>query len=177
MNFENDESRLLFLKYALPCADTLVERGFVTQKSIRELIKNISLNKEIKEHPEKIFRTANFMCGKIARRIGKKCIDKNIIRRYFLFEHDKVVDSKYKLFKDFNSMQCRIFSGKIIKVKNKEALVQTIIGSKEYKIDFIPNLKIGDYVVVHRNFIVEKINESVFKKLWKFKENYFKSNS
>jgi hydrogenase maturation factor len=176
MNFKNDESRLLFLKYALPCADTLVERGVVSRKLIKESIKNISINKKISGHPEKIFKTANSMCGKIARRAGKKSINKNDIRKYFLFEHDKVVESRYKSFKDFDPMQCRVFSGRVTKIKNKRALVQTIIGSKKYKTSFIPNLKIGDYVVVHRKFAVEKINEGLFKKLWKLKENYFKSN-
>lgn len=177
MNFKDYSSRLLFLKYALPCSDTLAERGLVTGKSIKELVKSVSLNEKVKGQPEKIFKTANVMCEKIARRTGKKSIDKNIIRRYFLLEHDEIVDSRYKLFRDFDPMQCRVFSGKVIKIKDKEALIKTVLGSKGYRIDFIPNLKIRDYVVVHRNFAVENINETLFKKLWKLKENYIKSNA
>lgn len=177
MDFKNDSSRMLFLKYALPCADTLVERGAVSKKLIKESIRNISLNRKVNGHPEKFFKTAYAMCEKIARRAKKKSIDENVVRRYFLFEHDKVVDSRYESFKDFNPLQCRVFPGKILKIKNKEALIKTILGKKKYRINFIQNLRIGDCVVVHRSFTVEKISESMFKKLWKLKENYFKSNS
>ena len=177
MDFKNDSSRLLFLKYALPCADTLVERGAVSKKLIKESIRKISLNRKVSGHPEKFFKTAYTMCEKIARRTKKKSIDENVVRRYFLFEHDKVVDSRYESFKDFNPLQCRVFPGKILKIKNKEALIKTIIGKKKYRTNFIQNLRIGDCVVVHRCFTVEKISENMLKKLWKLKENYFKSNS
>ena len=177
MDFKNDSSRVLFLKYALPCADTLVKRGSVSSKLIEKSIKNISLNRKLSDHPEKIFKTAYGMCEKIARRTSKKFIDEIVIRRYFLFEHDKVVDSRYKTFKDFNPLLCRVFPGKILKIRNERALTKTIIGNKIYRTNFIQNLKIGDYVVVHRSFAVERISGNIFKKLWKLKENYFKSDS
>jgi hydrogenase maturation factor len=177
MDFKNDSSRMLFLKYALPCADTLVERGTVSKKLIKDSIRSISLNRKVSRHPEKIFKTAHAMCEKIARRARKKSIDEIAVRRYFLFEHDKIVDSRYELFNDFDPLQCRVFPGKILKIKNKEALIKTIIGKKKYRTNFIQNLRIGDCVVVHRSFTVEKISESMLKKLWKLKENYFKSNS
>ena len=176
MDFKNDSSKILFLKYALPCAGTLVKRGSISNKLIEESVRNLSLNRKLSGHPEKFFKTAYAMCEKIARRANKKSIDENVIRRYFLFEHDKVVDSRYKAFKDFNPMQCRVFSGKILKIKNKRALIKTIIGKKRYRTNFIQNLKKGDCVVVHRSFAVEKISGSILKKLWKLKENYFKSN-
>jgi len=177
MDFKNDSSRMLFLKYALPCASNLVKRGSVSNKLIEKSVRNLSLNRKLNGHPEKFFKIAYAMCEKIAGRTSKKFIDKNVVRRYFLFEHDKVVDSRYEEFKDFNPLQCRVFSGKILKIRNKEALIKTIIGSKKYRTNFIQKLRIGDYVVVHRNFVVEKISESMFKKLWKLKENYFKSGS
>jgi hydrogenase maturation factor len=177
MDFKNDSSRILFLKYALPCAGTLVKRGSISNKLIEKSVRNISLNRKLSGHPEKFFKTAYAMCKKIARETNKKSINESVIRRYFLFEHDKVVDSRYKAFKDFNPIKCRVFPGKILKIRNKEALIKTIIGNKKYRTNFIQNLRIGDYAVVHRSFAVEKISKNMFKKLWKLKENYFKSYS
>lgn len=177
MSFKDEETRLLFFKYALPCSETLARRGVITQKYKKRLMKNILFNEKIPENSEKIFKIANLMCEKTAKRLGKKFIDKNVIRKYFLFGHDKIVDKRYKIFKDFDPMQCRLYAGKIIHSKNRNAVVQTIIGEKKYKIDFVPNLKIGDYVVVHRNFVVEKITKNLAKKLWSLKEIYFRSNN
>jgi hydrogenase maturation factor len=177
MDFKNKESRLLFFKYAIPCAETLAKRGVITQRYRKKLMKNVIFNKKIPKDTEKFFKIAYAMCEKIARRAKKKSIDENVVRRYFLFEHDKVVDSRYESFKDFNPLQCRVFPGKILKIKNKEALIKTIIGKKKYRTNFIQNLRIGDCVVVHRSFTVEKISENMLKKLWKLKESYFKSNS
>jgi len=176
MDFKDDKTRLLFFRYALPCSTTLVKRGFLSKKVVNKLIENLSLNKEIQKDFEKNFKIANWMCNKIARRLKKKYIDNTVIRKYFLFEHDKVVDWRYSMFKDFNPENCRVYSGKVIRFKNKKALIKTILGIRNYKTNFVNNLKIGDYVVVHRNFVVEKINSKLSKKLWKLKNRYLKSN-
>jgi hydrogenase maturation factor len=139
-------------------------------------MKAIFLNKKIPENSEKIFKVANLMCEKIAKSLGKKAIDESIVRKYFLFNHDKVVDKRYKIFRDFDPLACRLYSGRIINIKNRKATVQTIIGRKKYKMYPFQNLKKGDSVIVHRDIIIERISESLEKKLWKLKESYFKSN-
>ena len=174
MKFKDNETRLLFLKYALPCAPTLVKRGLVSQYEIKNLVKNISQREKVLTRPEKIFKTANSMCARIAKNLGKKCVDKEVIRKYFLFEHDKVVDKRYDAFRDFDAMRCRTFAGKVLDAN--KTIVQTLTGKKKYRDDFVLGLKKGDYVVIHRNFVVEKVNERLARNLWKLKQIYFKSN-
>lgn len=176
MDFKNEKARLLFLKYAIPCAGTLAKRGIITQRCKRKLLNGILSNKKVPKNSEKIFKVANSMCEKIAKKQGKRLIDESVIRKYFLFGHDKVVDKRYKIFKDFDPQECRLYSGKVINVKNRKAIIETVLGKKKYRIELLPNLKTGDYVVVHRDFIIEKINESLAKKLWNLKERYFKLN-
>jgi len=175
MDFKNEDAKSLFLRYALPCGYTLVKRGIVTKSFLKETIRNIAEGKKVRGRPEKIFSTAILMCNRIAKKSGKRLIDKSTVRRYFLFEHDKIVSKRYNIFKDFNSMKCRTYSGKVLEVKNNKALVRTVVGKSKYKSDFYKGLKKGDYVVVHRDFIVERINEKMFKQLWSLKERYFKS--
>jgi hydrogenase maturation factor len=175
MDFKNEEARLLFLKYASPCAETLVKRGTVTKKQMNDMLVDVSYRRESSKDAAKKFKTAIFICKKIAKKLNKKIIDVEVIRRYFLLEHDKIVDGRYKMFKDFDPQKCRTYSGKIISTKNGFAIVNTIIGNKKYRTDFVPQLKVGNYVIVHRNFIIERINKNLAEKLWRLKDDYFKS--
>jgi len=177
MDFEDEKARLLFLRYALPCAETLVKRGIISKEYIRKLMKNVSFNEEVPKNSERIFKTAVLMCKRISKRFGKKFISESVVRKYFLFEHDKAIDKRYKMFKDFDSLTCRTYPGKVVSLKNRKAVVKTTIGKRRYKINLTQGLKIGDNVVVHRNFVVEKINESLAKRLWKLRERYFKSDN
>jgi hypothetical protein len=169
MRFRDDKSRILFLRYALPCAATLVKRGNVKAGLIRKAITDVSLGKPIEGHPEKIFKTAISMCNRIARRKARNFIDQDVIRTYFLFEHDKAIDRRYKLYKDFDPQGCRTYPGLVIGA----GAVRTILGKKKYRTNFTPNIKKGDKVVIHRNFTVERIDKTLFRRLWTIKENYF----
>ena len=113
-----------------------------------------------------------------AKKTGKTFLDRDSIRRYFLFEHDNVVNRRYSMFRDFSTLRCRTYSGRVIKTNGASmAQVETLlIGRRMYRIDFCKNIKKGDFVVVHRDFVAEKIGEAMFRRLWKIKENYFKSN-
>ncbi len=174
MKFKDEASRKLFFRYAVPCSETLAKRGVITQKYQRSLMNSILLNRKIPKDAENIFKVASSMCEKTAKKLGKKSIDKEVVRRYFLFGHDKVVDRRYKIFKDFDPMLCRLYSGKVL-VSGSRALVQTIMGDKKYRTSL--RIKKGDYVVVHRDFIVEKISKRLARKLWDLKQIYFKSNN
>lgn len=174
MKFKDEASRKLFFRYAVPCSETLAKREVITQKYQKSLVKSVILNKKIPKDAENIFKVASSMCEKTAKKLGKKSIDKEVVRRYFLFGHDKVVDRRYKIFKDFDPMLCRLYSGKVL-VSGNRALVQTITGDKEYRTSLI--VKKGDYVVVHRDFIVEKISKKLAKELWSIKQIYLKSNN
>jgi len=174
MQFKDEESRKLFFRYAIPCSETLAKRGVITQKYQRSLVRFIILNKKIPKNAENIFKIASSMCKKTAKKLGKKSIDKEVVRKYFLFGHDKVVDRRYKIFKDFDPMLCRLYSGKVL-VSGNRALVKTIAGDKEYRTSL--RIKKGDYVVVHRDFVVEKISKRLARKLWDIKQIYFKSNN
>jgi hydrogenase maturation factor len=174
MHFKDGESRKLFLKYAIPCSETLAKRGVIKKSYQRELMKSILLNKRIPKNTESIFKVAISMCEKTAKKLGKKYIDEEVLRRYFLFGHDKVVDKRFEIFKDFDPMLCRLYSGEVL-VSGRRALVKTITGNKKYKTGL--KVKKGDFVVVHRDFIIEKIDKKLARKLWNLKQIYFRSNN
>lgn len=161
MIINSGEDRLLFLRYALPCAATLVKRGNVTKEYIDELVDQVSQNKPPKENAEQLFKVANAMCDNVAERMHKQSTDAKVIRRYFLFEHSKVVDDRFALMKDFSPVDCRTYAGKVIRVTEDSATVETVLGKKEYRNPFVEDAEVGDDVVVHFDFIVERLAKEV----------------
>ena len=159
------DDRLLFLRYALPCAGTLVKRGTVTQEHVDNLIKLVSEDRLPEEGAESIFKVANAMCTVIALRMGKKTIDAEVIRQYFLLEHSKVVDDRFELMGDFNPVDCKTYAGKVISRGVGSAVVETVLGRKVYKTNFADNAKPSDDVVVHYDYVVEKLDRETVEKM------------
>jgi len=56
---------------------------------------------------------------------------------------------------------------KILEIRDKKAIVETSDGKKEFDIQLLPDIKIGDYGLVSNGFIVKKVSaqeaEEVFK--------------
>ena len=159
------DDRLLFLRYALPCSDELVGKNVVAQERIDSLMKLVSENKLPEEGAENIFKVGIAMCTVIAMKEGKKTIDSDVIRQYFLMEHNRAVDEQFQLRKDFNHVECKTYAGKVVKVEANSALVRTPIGIKNCRTDFARNLKEGDNVAVHFGFAVEKISDSIANRM------------
>ncbi len=159
------EDKLLFFKYALPCAGNSVARGLVTQQEVDRLIDMVSKGEVPDENAEKIFKVAKGICGYTAKMMGKDVIDSEVIREYFLVEHDKVVDDMFALVGDFNPVACKTRTGKIVEVRESTAIVETNLGKEEYRTDFAKNIKKNDKVIVHSGFVVEKASSDVMRKM------------
>jgi hypothetical protein len=151
------KDRILFLKYALPCAGTLVKRGKVSQEHIDKIIEQISNNQVPKEEVEKKFKVAFAMCSNLAKEMKKDSINEEVIRRYFISEHDKTVDERFKLMGDFDPVACKTRIGKVLEVDKEFAVVETSLGKKKYKTVFTKDIKKEDNVIVHFDFVVEKV--------------------
>jgi hypothetical protein len=152
-------NKKLFLKYAIPCAETLVKRGQINQERLNELIEKIVKNKKIFDEDVDMFKVAKAHSTILAKELGKDEIDEEVIEKYFLEKHDEVVDERFEQMNDFDPDKCRIKNGKVLSIGNGEALVETTKNKSSYRIDFVPDIKRGDFVIVHRDFIVRKISK------------------
>jgi len=169
MDFENEEARMLFFRYAIPCKEVLVKRGTMSKGYFDNLISAV-VKKQVPVGVEKDFKLALFMCGKIAKKLGRK-IDEEVIRKYFWIEHEETIKKAYKgMMQDFTLEECTIYPGKVISnvVKN-EALIKTPIKSFNYRTDFIPEVEKGKYVTVHYRFAAEIISEKDANMLWRLR--------
>ena len=154
----------LFLRYALPCANTLIERGETTKDEIEKMKKILQKGEEISNDAIKKFKVAYAFCKELGKKLNKNPMDEEVIRKYFWFEHDYLVDLMGA------DIDCKVYPARIEKIENKKAFVITPIGKMECKIELIKNLKKNDWVTIHRKYVVEKISEKDAKLLWKIKE-------
>jgi hypothetical protein len=104
--------RRLFLRYALPCAETLVKRGDVKKAFVDGLILAVSSGRPIPKGAESMFKTAISNCEGAARRMGRKTIGRDVIRVYFLVDHRKAVEKRFKEKGDFDPLMCNTYIGR-----------------------------------------------------------------
>ncbi|MFC1559797.1 HypC/HybG/HupF family hydrogenase formation chaperone [Candidatus Margulisiibacteriota bacterium] len=65
---------------------------------------------------------------------------------------------------------CLAIPEKIIKIENETAIVRSGSIEHEVNITFMPKSKIGDYILVHAGFAIQKIDEAEAKKTLKLIE-------
>ncbi|MFN6992442.1 MAG: HypC/HybG/HupF family hydrogenase formation chaperone [Fervidobacterium sp.] len=114
---------------------------------------------------ENTFIVAVSMLKIIAKKMNKEEIDDDVIRQYYIVDHSKVVDKRYEEMGDFDPLMCRVKVGKIISIDGKMAKVKTEIGEHEYRTDFVNDLRKGDTVIVHYDFICEKMSDEDLKNI------------
>jgi hypothetical protein len=151
------EDRILFMKYALPCAGTLVRRGIVDRDRIERLVDLVKENREIPSGEEKIFKVAFAACSLMAMDEKRGFIDSSVVRRYFLSGHDDVIERRYEEMGDFDPEECRVRTGTVVDVEDNFAVVKNSSGTRKYRIDFAQSIKKGDEVITHWDFVVEKV--------------------
>lgn len=151
------EDRLLFLRYALPCAGTLVRRGSVSAASI-EAAERAVASGSAPAGAEACFKVALAACSLRAKDAGKERIDAAVIREYFRSGHDAVIDARYAEMGDFDPEACRVRAGRVLSVRAGKAVVTLPGGERSCRMDFVPEARPGEWVLVHWGFLVEPVS-------------------
>jgi hydrogenase maturation factor len=150
------KDRDLFLKYAIPCGDVLVKRGDLKQEALDRVRESVIKKERVEEDLEALFPIAVRMCRLLAKKAGKQAIDQDIIRSYFWHEHQRAVEWRARIYPDLPREECLTYPARVVK-PGKNPLVETPLGEKRVKTDFVPSLKKDEWVIVHYDYIVEKI--------------------
>ncbi len=151
------QNKELFLKYAIPCGEVLVDRGELKERLLNKLKDSVIDQKELNYDIENIFKVATRMCTILGTKMGKDSIDEEVIRKYFLHEHEKAIQWRMQIKPDVVPERCRVYPGRVINENNKGILVNTPLGRIVAKTDFTDKLKTGDWVSMHYSQIAEKI--------------------
>ena len=59
---------------------------------------------------------------------------------------------------------CLAIPGKVVELRGQVAIVDYGGIRREARVDFLPDVKVGDYVIVHTGFAIEKMDEEAAMK-------------
>ncbi|NIO22549.1 MAG: hypothetical protein GTN38_00795 [Candidatus Aenigmarchaeota archaeon] len=161
----------LFLRYAIPCGEVLVNRGELREELLKKLNDSVKNRQEIDFPVEGIFKVATRMCSILAKRMGKKEIDDEVIRRYFLLEHEKAIIWRKQIRPDLDVRECLVYPGRVLRIDPDKVLVRTKLGEKFFRNDFVGNLKNGDRVSVHYDYVSERIKQNHVNRMLRRRKN------
>lgn len=157
--------RELFLRYAIPCGEVLVKRGDLRKDLLFRMNDSVKNGGELEYPIEDVFKVASRMCTILAKQMGRKEIDSEVIRRYFLVEHDRAIAWRKQVKPDIDLKECSVKPGKVLRIDPESVLVQTRMGEKAYRNDFVRGLKVNDWVSVHYDYIDEKLKRHHVNKM------------
>ena len=158
---KNDSPENCFLKYAFPCANTLLCNNQITKKEFKELQKDVLEGKTVhRERLLKLFPAAFRRISEVADKINKCVWDSEVIRHYFIDEHNEYIDrgeGNYKNFpKTFRNF-CKVYKAEIVKKEGRFLSVKYNSMKREVLADLVPEAEKGDVVTIHQGYAVEKI--------------------
>lgn len=155
------KAEIYFLKYSFPCAHTLLEMGSIDDAKLKELEENAINNKRMsKTELMMLFPAAFRRMNEVAAKLKKDVWDIEVIRHYFLEDHNVYIDKKEgnygnftKTFRDF----CKIYKAEVIAKEDNILTVKFEGGQRNVFSDILPDAKVGDKVSIHQSFAVEKL--------------------
>lgn len=68
---------------------------------------------------------------------------------------------------------CLAFPGKIISLKNQQATADFDGVKKDINVSLVPDIKVGDFVIVHAGFAISKLSK---QDAWEVLKEYEKGN-
>ena len=92
-----------------------------------------------------------------------------MIRKYFLVEHEKAILWRRQIKPDIDVRECKVYAGKIAKLEDDHAIVDTPLGRAMLKTDFREGMKLkeGDWVSKHYGYLSEKLSQNHVSKMHK----------
>lgn len=153
---------LYFLKYAFSCAEVLVQNKTITEEKYQEIRTNAINNKIMsKEELSKIFPAAMRRLSEVAEKMKKDIWNIEVLRKYFLEEHNDYIDKgdgMYGVFPKSFCESCKVKTGIIL--KKEESTYKVKINNEERKVlsELFPNANVGDKIAIHKGYAMEKIN-------------------
>lgn len=159
------KDRELFLRYAIPCGEVLVKRGEVREELLKRLNDSVKNKEEFKYPIEDVFKVASRMCTIIAKQMGRNEIDADVIRRYFLIEHENAIRWRMQVRPELKVEDCLVYPGRVLKLGDENIMVRTPLGERLFRNDFAHDIRPRDWVSVHYDYVSEKINESYARRM------------
>ncbi|MBW2971074.1 HypC/HybG/HupF family hydrogenase formation chaperone [Candidatus Woesearchaeota archaeon] len=154
-------SETYFFKYAFPCTQVLLDQGKIDQATFQKL-KLMHDTHQIPDRKtlENTYKSAFRRLKMIAKRKDKDYWDIEVIKKYFLEDHNIFInlgEGDYANFPTELKELCKVYvaeivdkNGDILTVRYPNTQTQSKVVGKE-----LPEAKVGDKVTIHLGFAVE----------------------
>jgi hypothetical protein len=163
LEMEDGPTRLTFLRFALQCCDSPMNRNYISKDEENNAMAKVSKGELPPLGLERKFREAYILCSMLAGELGKERIDTDVVLRYFLFQHNPNLDRDLAAgVAVLDRIDCRTYPGQITRIEGRFAMVKTPLEELRCKRDFAPGLGVGALVAVHRGMIAMQINQETF---------------
>ncbi|MCX6821827.1 MAG: hypothetical protein NTW30_03550, partial [Candidatus Aenigmarchaeota archaeon] len=144
--------------YAFPCSFVHLSRKEITQKEYDLLYRSAKDEKlylSIKKIENIFWRVMKFV---------DSITDLKKVQKYWWFDHNKNI--RMKKIKNVDKKECMIIPCEVISVSGDKTIVKSPFLNKDekLKLDFV-NVKVGDKVTKHYNYVCEKIPEKLYLKM------------
>jgi len=153
-----------FFRYAYPCSENLVMLKKITDKEKKELeIKFLKNQCPSRKELEKYYSAAFERIKKVAKAMKRKPWDIDVMREYFIDEHNRVIErneGNYKLLPKSMKAICKVYIGEVVERKGNILTLEINDKGKKTKrkvLDNSLNAKKGDKVTVHYGFAIESL--------------------
>ncbi len=155
----------VFFKYSADCAYDLLNLKLISEEDYR----SIQLHREKgtaldRNYLQKLFPNAISRIEKLARSLGRGLWDSYVIRKYFLEEHNKVIDNREGLYRNATPQVIRLCKVRVGKVINKKMVGRYVSYEVDYgdKVEqvigkYLPDANVGDKISTHWRVAIEKI--------------------
>jgi hypothetical protein len=152
----------VFFRYSADCAYHLFSLGRIKKEQYIRILKC----REKREVPDRAFLEAVYPAAmerikRLAETLGKNHWDVEVIRKYFLEEHNKVIDrgeGYYATAPNALKELCKVRMG-IVKAKDKRNTYRVDFGDREEVVvgKYVPNVGVGDRISTHWKVAIEII--------------------
>ncbi len=122
-----------------------------------------------REEQDKLFPDACRRKEKLATRMNRNLWDSEVINAYWFEEHNRIINNKEEGYghKNYPSNtlreHCKVHFVRVLSVEKKFATVKYNTIEKKV-INYLPDLKSGDLVTIHKGYAIEKISQKMHEK-------------
>ena len=155
----------VFFRYAYPCTEDLFIANLVSENDYNKMNDYSKKRKTPKrEELERVYKNAVRRINNVAQRLNKDAWDCEVIRYYFLNEHNKAIDEGEGDYKDTPHKlreMCKVRVGEVIDKYKKGDIVFYNVNygdlSEEAIGIYYSDANVGDKISTHWRFAVEKL--------------------
>lgn len=151
----------LFMRFADGCRCYLKDRGILSKEDDKVILDYFRSGKRPDQDViKRVYYVAYPGLEKTSQSMGKGMFDPDVVREFYAFDHNKMKVEQENYI-------CIAFPAKVLEKRGKEVMVELSPVTGKFWIESYidTGLEPGDWVIVHRINIVEKIPEDYAMKI------------